>query len=187
MNRALILDRDGVINKEIGYLHTIDDFEFVDGVFETCASFQNAGYRIVVVTNQAGIGRGYYSEEQYQQLTDWMISQFAINGIVIDSVFHCPHHPTHGVGVYKRECNCRKPAAGMLHQAQKALDLELEKSIMVGDKASDMMAAKAAGVGTLVLVRSGNAIEDTDIALADMVLESIAELQPGMRKTRIKV
>lgn len=180
MNRALILDRDGVINKEVGYLHTIDEFDFVDGVFETCVSFQNDGYRIVIVTNQAGIGRGYYSEEQYQRLTDWMISQFALNGVVINAVFHCPHHPIHGLGDYKKECDCRKPKPGLITKAGKELELELVDSIMVGDKSSDLIAAEQAGVGTLVLVKSGHAITDADISLADIVLESIAELKPSI-------
>lgn len=178
MNRALILDRDGVINKEVGYLHKVNEFEFIDGVFDTCLSFQNAGYKIVVVTNQAGIGRGYYTEGQYQRLTEWMVDQFLSHAVVIDAVYYCPHHPTHGQGAYKQECDCRKPAAGLLLQAQRDLALNLAESVMVGDKVSDMHAARLAGVGRLVLVRSGHLLKESDTASAHMVLDSIAALKP---------
>jgi D-glycero-D-manno-heptose 1,7-bisphosphate phosphatase len=103
-----------------------------------------------VVTNQAGIGRGYYTEEQFQALTNWMCNQFELNSGCIDAVYFCPFHPEHGVGDYRRESDCRKPAPGMLLQAQKEHDIDLQTSIFVGDKPSDIAAGQAAGVGTII-------------------------------------
>ena len=148
---ALFLDRDGVINVDRGYVHTPEKFEFVDGIFELVATANRAGYLVVVVTNQAGIGRGYYSEAQFHTLTDWMKYQFAEHGGKIDAVYFCPYHPEHAIGVYCRESEFRKPAPGMLLQAQRELDIDLSRSIFVGDKPSDMRAGRAAGLGRLLL------------------------------------
>lgn len=153
-SKALFLDRDGVINVDNCYVHKVEDFEFVPGIFDLVRLGKAKGYRIVVVTNQAGIGRGYYSKEQFQLLTDWMCGQFELNGGHIDAVYFCPFHPEHGVGDYRRESDCRKPAPGMLLQAQNDLDIDLEASVLVGDKPSDMLAGRAAGVGTLIYFNS---------------------------------
>jgi D-glycero-D-manno-heptose 1,7-bisphosphate phosphatase len=149
-SKALFLDRDGVINIDHGYVHKPEDFEFVPGIFDLVRVAKTKGYKVIVVTNQAGIGRGYYTEEQFQALTNWMRNQFELNGGCIDAVYFCPFHPEHGVGDYRRESDCRKPAPGMLLQAQKEHDIYLQASIFVGDKPSDMAAGEAAGVGTLL-------------------------------------
>jgi D-glycero-D-manno-heptose 1,7-bisphosphate phosphatase len=149
-SKALFLDRDGVINIDHGYVHKPEDFEFVQGIFDLVRVAKTKGYKVIVVTNQAGIGRSYYTEEQFQALTDWMCDQFKRNGGCIDAVYFCPFHPEHGVGNYKRESECRKPAPGMLLQAQKEHDIDLEASIFVGDKPSDMAAGQAAGVGNIL-------------------------------------
>jgi D-glycero-D-manno-heptose 1,7-bisphosphate phosphatase len=141
MNKALFLDRDGVINIEINYLHTIEDFEFIDGIFELCKYYQNLGYMIFVVTNQSGIDRGYYSEYDFQLLTSWMIKEFENNGIEIKKVYFCPHHPD-----ISGTCSCRKPSSGMLLDASKEFEIDLQNSILVGDKESDIEAAIDAGV-----------------------------------------
>jgi D-glycero-D-manno-heptose 1,7-bisphosphate phosphatase len=154
---ALFLDRDGVINVDHGYVHTPEEFDFVDGIFELVACANRAGYLVVVVTNQAGIGRGYYSETQFHALTDWMKARFAEHGGHIDAVYFCPYHPKHGVGEFRRESDFRKPAPGMLLQAQRELNVELSKSILVGDKISDMEAGEAAGVGRLLLLTNTEA------------------------------
>ena len=91
--KTIFLDRDGVINKEIEYLYKIKDFQFIDGIFESCIHFQRLGYEIIIVTNQSGISRGYYSEEDYQKITQWMINKFNKNTIKILDIFHCPHNP----------------------------------------------------------------------------------------------
>lgn len=151
MNRpALFLDRDGVINVDHGYVHRPEEFEFVEGIFDLVATANGAGYLVVVVTNQAGIGRGYYSEAQFHALTDWMKIKFSEHGGIIDAVYFCPYHPEHGIGAYRRESEFRKPAPGMLMQAQSELGIDLEKSILIGDKLSDMAAGRSAGVGTLL-------------------------------------
>jgi len=157
--RALFLDRDGVINVERGYVHRRKDFHFQTGIFELCRAARDLGYLLVVVTNQAGIGRGFYTEDEFRQLTDWMIGQFAAQTIPIARVYYCPHHPIHGIGVYKYDSPDRKPRPGMLLRARSDLELDLTSSVLVGDKRSDIEAAAAAGVGTKIFLRSASEIE----------------------------
>lgn len=149
-HKALFLDRDGVINLERCYVHSREEFQFQDGIFELCRAARNLGYLLVVVTNQAGIARGYYKQQDFLQLTEWMIGRFAEQQIHIARVYYCPYHPIHGVGKYKRDSPDRKPKPGMLLRAQRDLDLNLSSSVLVGDQASDMQAARAAGIGTKI-------------------------------------
>lgn len=146
-NRALFLDRDGVINHDSGYTSIADDFKFIDGIFELCRAAQRLGYLLIVVTNQAGIGRGYYSEQDFLSLTEWMRERFEGEGAPIADVFYCPYHPEHGIGRYKKDSFERKPNPGMLLHAAEKHGLNLKRSIMIGDKDSDMQAASKAGVG----------------------------------------
>ena len=141
LNKALFLDRDGVINVEKNYLHTIEAFEFIEGIFALCRFFQAKGYQIIVVTNQSGIARGYYTEEDFNGLTAWMIDAFNHEDVKITAVYHCPHHPD-----ISGECACRKPEPGMLLEAAKAYDIDLKSSLMIGDKERDIEAALRAGV-----------------------------------------
>jgi D-glycero-D-manno-heptose 1,7-bisphosphate phosphatase len=164
--RALFLDRDGVINVDRHYVHRVEDFEFESGIFELCAHAQAAGYRLVVVTNQAGIARGYYTEADFQSLTQWMLDTFARRGIVIDRVYHCPYHPTAGLGDYRRESFDRKPNPGMLLRARDELGLDLARSAFVGDKESDMEAGRRAGVGRLIKLADAS---EAAVPLADDV------------------
>ncbi len=173
MNKALFLDRDGVVNEEVNYLHKVEDFRFIDGVFDSCRFFSSLGYLIVIITNQSGIARGYYSEADYRQLTAWMTEQFTTQGIAVAGVYHCPHHPDYGV-----DCECRKPKPGMIFRAQQELTIDLDHSILVGDKASDMQAAKSAGIPLRVLVNSGHALGSDDALDALVTLASIKDL-PG--------
>ncbi|MDA9626361.1 HAD family hydrolase [Pseudomonadota bacterium] len=145
-NQALFLDRDGVINYDYGYVHEINNFKFYAGIFTLAKTASEQGYKIVVVTNQAGIGRGLYSENCFKELTNWMCSQFQDNGVTIDKIYFSPYHPIDGIGKYKKEHSFRKPNPGMLLQAQKDLNLNLRNSIMIGDKLSDMQAGRAAGI-----------------------------------------
>lgn len=144
--KALFLDRDGVINIDYGYVHSPDKTVFVDGIFELVRHANAAGYAVVVVTNQAGIARGYFSELQFQDFTRWMVDAFREKGAVIDRVYHCPHHPEAGIGELKLACDCRKPEPGMLLQAQRDLDLDMAGSMIIGDKLSDLEAGRGAGV-----------------------------------------
>jgi len=158
MKKALFLDRDGVINKEKNYLYKIEDFEFIDGVFETCRYFQDKGYLIIIITNQAGIDRGKYTEKDYEILTKWMLKEFQKNGVTITKVYHCPHHPD-----FSGECECRKPKPGMLLQAQKEFNLDLKNSLLVGDKNSDIEAGLNVGIKSNYLITTGHKINENQL------------------------
>lgn len=177
---AVFLDRDGVINVDHGYLYRAEDFEFIEGVFEACKTFQSQGFRIVIITNQSGIGRGYYSEHDFQQLTQWMIAQFKQRNIEILDVFYCPHHPDKAQTPYKLKCHCRKPEPGMLLAAQNKYDINMAKSIMVGDKSSDMKAASNAGVGKKYLVTSGQPFSEQTSTLADGVFSDLLAVSSAL-------
>ncbi len=141
MNKALFLDRDGVINVEMDYLFKIEDFQFIDGIFELCKYYQNLGYLIIVITNQSGIARDYYTEKDFSLLTLWMLEEFHKHAIDIKKVYYCPHHPE--ISGY---CMCRKPHAGMLLDAQKEFNIDLKNSVLVGDKERDIEAGLNAGL-----------------------------------------
>lgn len=149
--KALFLDRDGVINIDHGYVFESSGIEFIPGIFELCRFAHRNGYLIIIVTNQAGIGRGYYSETDFFALMKWMCHVFEENGAPIANVYYCPTHPTHGIGNYKIESPRRKPNPGMILDAQRDFNLDLGRSILIGDKESDIAAGFAAGVGTTVL------------------------------------
>lgn len=170
--KALFLDRDGVINVDVGYIWRPEDFIFRDGVFDACRQARTLGYHLVVITNQAGIGRGLFSEDDFQQLTAWMCAQFTDQNIDIARVFHAPTHPEEGIGIYKRESIDRKPGPGMLFKAREALGLDLAASALVGDRETDIEAAISAGVGLKLLVDSDEAPEYTK---ADALVGSLVD------------
>lgn len=155
MRRAVFLDRDGVINVDRGYVHRWEDFEFVPGVLDAAAGLCAAGWALVVVTNQSGIARGLYTEAAYQALTQKMTDAFRERGAPLAAVYHCPHHPQGRIAALAVECGCRKPAPGLLLRARDELGLSLSRSVMVGDKTSDLEAARRAGVGRSFLVCPG--------------------------------
>lgn len=165
--QAAFLDRDGVINRDRAYVSRWEDFEFVPGAVDAMRRLKQAGYALVVVTNQSGIARGYYSEAQYQALTAAMQQALLDAGAAVDAVYHCPHHPKGKVAELAIDCDCRKPAPGMILRAAKELNLSLADSILVGDKPSDIEAARAAGVGRAYIVQSDNAESTTGLAGAD--------------------
>jgi D-glycero-D-manno-heptose 1,7-bisphosphate phosphatase len=150
--RGLFLDRDGVINVETNYLYLIEHARFMPGIFELCRTAQHMGYRLIVVTNQAGIGRGIHTEQQYFDLMDWMRGEFAREGVTLDAVYHCPFHPEAELAEYRRESLDRKPGPGMILRGAAEFSLDLAASIMVGDRCSDIAAANAAGVGKAFLI-----------------------------------
>lgn len=172
-----------MINHDHGYVHDEHDFEFIDGVFEATKALKQQGYLLVLVTNQSGIARNLFSEERFLDLTQWMDWNFVDHGVEFDGFYYCPHHPEHGIGEYKQACDCRKPKPGMFLSARDFLKIDMGKSVMVGDKAEDMMAAEAAGVATKVLVRSGKAVTDKGVALADHVVDSIADVPALLAKS----
>jgi D-glycero-D-manno-heptose 1,7-bisphosphate phosphatase len=145
--KALFLDRDGVVNVDSGYVHKPTECVFVEHIFELVRTANHAGYVVVLITNQAGIGRGYFPVSQFEMFTDWMLGEFQNRGARIDRVYYCPHHPEFGQGLYRQACDCRKPQPGMFVRARAELDLDMEGSLMIGDKLSDLEAAASAGVG----------------------------------------
>ncbi len=154
MKKAIFLDRDGTINVEKDYLHKIEDFEFETGALEALKIFQELGYIVVVVTNQSGIARGYYTETDLKKLNDYMSIKVKEYGGNIVECYYCPHHSEKGLEQYKIKCNCRKPEAGMLIDAIARYDIDVEKSYMVGDKVSDIKAGEKVKV-TPILVKTG--------------------------------
>jgi len=174
--RAVFLDRDGVVNKDNGYVSQVDDFEFIDGVIEACKELKEKGYLLVLITNQSGIARGYFTEEQFHTLTEWMDWSLADRGVDLDGIYYCPHHAEKGAGEYKVDCDCRKPKPGMLFSAIEELNIDVKKSILIGDKVSDIQAGIAAGVETNYLVRTGKEITKEGDELATGVFDDLASV-----------
>lgn len=174
-NRALFLDRDGVINHDAGYTSSAENFQFIKGIFDLCRTAKRLGYLLIVVTNQAGIGRGYYSEQDFLTLTEWMRERFKAEGAPITDVFHCPYHPQHGVGQYKIDSFDRKPNPGMLLRAAEQHRLDMANSVMIGDKDSDMQAASRAKVGVRCHYLAGGAGE----IVSDVATHKIHSLREG--------
>jgi D-glycero-D-manno-heptose 1,7-bisphosphate phosphatase len=174
LSKALFLDRDGVINHEVGYLYRPEDVRWVDGIFSLCRAAVSSGHKLVVVTNQSGIARGYYTEADFGLLMDWMRGEFMAKGTPLDAVYFCPFHPHHGIGEYKREHEDRKPGPGMLLRAARDLNLDLRQSMMVGDRCSDVAAANAAGLGKMFLLHG----TETGSCIGDYIsAETLAEVQ----------
>jgi D-glycero-D-manno-heptose 1,7-bisphosphate phosphatase len=168
---AIFLDRDGTINIEKNYLYKIEDWEWIPGAIEAICSFRGAGYAVVIVTNQAGIARGFYSEEDLLRLNKFISEQLAAYGTRIDAFYHCPHHPE-----FTGECECRKPKAGMLLRAAEELNLDLTQSWMIGDQITDIQAAEAAGVKSL-MVRAGYGAGDSiKIPSATLIFPAISDM-----------
>jgi len=175
--RALFLDRDGVINREVGYIIGKEDVQFVEGIFSLCQTARQLGYRLVIVTNQAGIARGLYTEADYHALMQWMRQEFRREGIVFDGIYHSPYHPEHGIGEYKREHEDRKPGAGMLRRAAHDLNIVLSESVMVGDRCTDIAAANAGGLRQAFLLRG---TEEAPCGGSYMPVDSLTEVQTWM-------
>ncbi|WP_372882768.1 D-glycero-beta-D-manno-heptose 1,7-bisphosphate 7-phosphatase [Psychromonas sp.] len=174
--RAVFLDRDGVLNVDNGYVSNSDDFQFIDGVIDACRALKEKGYLLVVITNQSGIARGYFTEEQFHNLTEWMDWSLADRGVDLDGIYYCPHHAEKGLGEYKVDCDCRKPKPGMLLSAIEDLGIDASQSILVGDKVSDLQAGLAAGVKANYLVKTGKAITEEGEKIATGVFTDLASL-----------
>ena len=148
INKALFLDRDGTLNVEKNYVYKIKDFEFIDGIIELIRKYQANGFLIFIITNQAGIARGFYSEDDYRILTEWMINELKSYGIEIAKVYHCPHHPD-----VTGECECRKPKPGMILKAINEFNINPSESVLIGDKKSDILAGENAGIGKNLFIQ----------------------------------
>jgi len=172
--KILFLDRDGVINREINYLHKISDFEFIEGVFESLKYIQNLGYKLIIVSNQSGIGRGMYDLKDFETLNNWMVKEFEKYNIKILDVYICPHSPD-------ENCSCRKPKDGLFRIAFSEYKVEKKSSWMIGDSERDIVAAKKAGIDNTILVRSGHKIEENRTA-ASYVIDSISSIRNVIKK-----
>ena len=167
MQKAIFLDRDGVINVEKDYVYAIDEFEFIEGIFETLREFQKLGFLLFIITNQSGIGRGYYGIEDFKVLTSWMLKEFKKEGITIAQVEFCPHSPD-------EICECRKPKTGMIENILKNYAVDLEHSWLIGDKDADIQCANNANIKNTIQVKSGHSF-DVRQSKANFVCESIVD------------
>lgn len=158
MIKAAFLDRDGVINEEVNYLHKISDFRYTNNCIAALKIIQNLGYKIIIVTNQAGIAKGIFKKKDYDLLTSWLLDDLLFKGIEILDCLHCPHHPEGIISAYSHDCKCRKPDPGMILHAVEKYQVDIESSFLVGDKESDIQAAKNSKLGSYYLVESGHRI-----------------------------
>lgn len=172
--KALLLDRDGVVNVDHGYVCDEEHFAFVDGIFALTRRAVDLGYRVAVLTNQSGIARGYYPESRFLDLSRWMAGQFERHGVALAGVFHCPYHKAGTLSPYDRESFWRKPNPGMILEAQRRLGLDLGRSVFLGDQPSDMAAARAAGVGGRLLLAHGTPMACAD---AGRIVHTLAEVE----------
>jgi len=166
MNRAAFIDRDGVINEDRAYVYRVADFHFIPGAVTALRVLRQAGFLLVVITNQSGIARGLFSEDDYRKLEAHMRARLSEAGVSLDSIQYCPHGPD-------GDCDCRKPKPGMILAAARQLDIDLSQSILIGDRTADLAAGRAAGVGRCCLVRSGEPLSDSDVLRADGVYEDL--------------
>lgn len=174
MIKGAFIDRDGVINEDREYVSRPADFHFIPGSIDALRTLHGAGFALVVITNQSGIARGMFTEEDYLQLHTSMQEQLAAEGVVLDSIQYCPHLPDAPVERYRLDCECRKPRAGMILAAARQLDVDLAASVLIGDRRTDLEAGRNAGVGRCFLVRSGKQLSADDESLADGVYTDLA-------------
>ncbi|MEY8354074.1 HAD family hydrolase [Lachnospiraceae bacterium 54-53] len=151
MDKIVFLDRDGTLNEEVEYLHCREDLVILPGVAEALRRLKDQGFQLVVVTNQAGVARGYYGEEDVKDLHQYLNSLLSKEGAGIDRFFYCPHHPVHGIGEYRRKCRCRKPETGMFEMAGEYFQVDKARSYMIGDKLLDTEAGRRYGVSTILV------------------------------------
>ncbi|RKS85705.1 D-alpha,beta-D-heptose 1,7-bisphosphate phosphatase [Orbus hercynius] len=180
MKPAIFLDRDGTINIDYNYVHKIDDFHFIDGVIDAMLELKKMGYLLVITTNQSGIARGIFSQQQFDTLTEWMDWSLLDRGVELDGVYYCPHDPHHS------DCACRKPKSGMILMAKEELDIDIANSYMVGDRVSDLLSGKNAGVKKTVLVKTGDALTPEAQAQADWIIDSLADLPNMIKNEQLK-
>ena len=182
-NIAVFLDRDGTINEEVGYLDSLDKLKIIPGAYEAIRLINESGMKAVVISNQAGVARGFFTEDFVKITHEHLQTALRQEGAYIDNFYHCPHHPTEGIEPYRQDCNCRKPAPGMLLRAAQDLNIDLTRSYLVGDRFRDMEAAKKVGVkGVLVKTGYGQELlqddgpdEETEESKPDYIAADILE------------
>lgn len=174
MEKAVFLDRDGTINIEKNYLYRPEDFEFIEGAKKAIKLLNDNNYKVIVVTNQAGVARGYYSEQDVIKLHEYVNEMLRMENAHIDDFFYCPHHPEHGIGKYKVKCNCRKPGTEMFEHACRKYNIDVSKSWMIGDNVSDIEAGNAYKLRTiLVSTGYGKKIYESNSVKYDIYKENL--------------
>ncbi len=151
MQRAVFLDRDGTIIEDVGYLGECSKIRFLPRVSEAIKLLNENGFKVIVITNQAGVARGYFTEETVREINRYIQESLANQGAVIDRTYYCPHHIEGIIEEYSKECYCRKPNPGMIEQAVGEFDIDLKNSFVIGDKISDIEAGQRAGCKTILL------------------------------------
>lgn len=175
--KALLLDRDGIVNVDHGYVGDIGRFTFMDGIFPLARHAVDRGFRVALITNQSGIARGYFTEAEFLDLSDWMRGMFLAQGVELAGVFHCPYHRSGKVERYARDSFWRKPNPGMILEAARRLNLDLSRSVFLGDQPTDMAAAQAAGIPRrIMLTKTGTAPEN----MATLTIRHLSDLIPHL-------
>ncbi|MBU0980350.1 MAG: HAD family hydrolase [Nanoarchaeota archaeon] len=176
MNPTVFLDRDGTIIEDKGFLSKKEEIMFLPNSIGGLKMLASLGLKLVIITTQSGIARGYFTEEDLHKLNEHLLAELKKHGIEIDRIYYCPHHPVHGKGKYKKKCRCRKPDTGMIEQAQQELDIDLAKSYLIGDKSIDIQMGMNAGVKT-ILVKTGYAGKEEGFTEVepDYVVEDLLE------------
>jgi len=176
MNKAVFLDRDGTIVEDVGYMNSPQQIQFIPGSIEAIKKLNEAGFKVVVITNQAGVARGLITEDMLQTIDKTLHKWILSGGAHLDGLYYCPHHPEHGVHPYKQACECRKPHPGLIKRAHRDLNINLAQSYMIGDKATDVEAGKRAGTKTIyVLTGRGKGEKDRLQEKPDHIAENLAD------------
>lgn len=181
MDKVIFLDRDGTINEEVNYLFRPEEFRFILKTVEAIKIFRQLGYKVIVITNQAGVAKGYYKEEHIGILHKYIDDLLKEEDTNIDGYYYCPHHPEGTVDGYKKGCMCRKPNIGMIEKASKDFSIDLSESIIVGDKEIDVQTGKNAGIGTCILVKSGHKIDEEN-TVADGIYDNLYEFAMKLKE-----
>jgi D-glycero-D-manno-heptose 1,7-bisphosphate phosphatase len=168
VNNAVFLDRDGTINVDKNYLHKTKDFEFISGVPDAISELNNLGYKVIVITNQSGIARGYYSETDLMALHKYIELRLAAKGAKIDAFYYCPHHPQAVLEKYRIDCNCRKPKTGLFETAITDFDIDAAKSWAIGDKMRDIEPAMALGIKSAIILTERDRAEYTSLVIPEV-------------------
>lgn len=183
MNKAIFLDRDGTINIEKNFLYKISDFEFIQNVPEAIKTFNSLGYKVIVLTNQSGIARGYYSEEALINLHSHIDVKLKKYNAKIDAYYYCPHNFEHGIGKYKIDCECRKPKTGMFKQAIENYNIDIKKSWMIGDKVSDIIPAQKLGLNCGMVLTGYGEIEKDKLDSTIQIFSNLYEMSEFLKKS----
>jgi D-glycero-D-manno-heptose 1,7-bisphosphate phosphatase len=170
MNKAVFLDRDGTVNEEVGYLTDLSRLRLIAGAGAAIKRLNHAGYKVILVTNQSGVARGYFPESLVHEAHERLTNMLREEGAVLDGIYYCPHHPTAGNANYTMACDCRKPGTGLIDTAAMDFDIDINRSFMIGDKWSDVELAQRAGVHA-ILVMSGFAPDEPGNKRPDHVLD----------------